>query len=369
MKQAEEQLLRIIRCGIVAVPVPLVVEEEECQEITRIAIGHAIAGVTFAGLERSIAQHPEETKVHKKLLLQCYMKAEQLKKQKKNYDIVMAEFARLMEKEQIDYVVFKGLAVASHYLKPESRDIGDIDFYVPKWDFERAVNVIEKQLKVIIEKDDIDKHFSFSWHGIRFEMHYQIETFGYNGYQQYFNNQVDSSMKKQLPVFVANDMQVPMLPPMWDLIVVFKHLMNHLIGEGVGLRQTIDFIVLVSCYQQAIDVKILQDQLSRIGYLRAFSAMVTLAERYFSVEWPAYWQTEQSGFRKKSFIYAGYLMDDILKNGNFGRMDYHHLKNRKAKRLETTIRFFRHCYRYYQLAPKEIIHLIPKRISISLKAH
>jgi len=369
MRKAEEQLLRIIRCGILKMPEPLIIDEGGCDVLFELALGHVIAGVTFVGIERSMAQYPNETNVHITLLLQMLYEAERLREQKTKYDAVMADFARLMEKEQIDYVVFKGLAVASHYLKPESRDIGDIDFYVPEWDFERAVNAIEKQLNVHIEKDDIDKHFSFNWRGIRFEMHYQIETFGFKQYQQYFNAQVDACLKQQIATFAVNDTQVPMLPPMWDLIVVFKHLMNHLIGEGVGLRQTTDFAVLISCYQQTIDVKDLQEHLSRIGYLKAFSAMVALTERFLSVSWPSYWQTEQSRFREKAFAYSDKLISDILKNGNFGRMDYQHLKNGTAKRLETTIRFFRHCFRYYPLAPKDIIHLIPKRISISLKAH
>ncbi len=369
MKQTESHLLEIIRCGTGMAPKPLAINDAEGVELLKMALGHAVAGLTFAGLERLKAQNDEHTEIPKLFLLQCYLKAEQLKKLRLRFEKAIVAFAHLLTEEQIDYVVFKGLAVASHYPKPECRDMGDIDFYVPEWDFDRAMHLIEQHLKVQIEKDDIDKHFSFTWQGLRFEMHYQIETFGYRQYQSYFNEQIDHCIKDGLASFTIQDVQVPMLPPLWDIIVVFKHFMNHLIGEGVGLRQTTDMAVLVQCYQQKMDVEALQMHLRKIGYLKAFSAMVALVERYFGTSWEAYWDSDEGGYRKKAFVNADILMKDILKNGNFGRLDYRHHQHGNAKRIETTKKFFTHCFRYFSLAPREIVSLIPKRIYISLKAH
>ena len=82
----------------------------------------------------------------------------------------IADFSLVMDRHGLRYVIFKGVAVARHYPVPSSRTMGDVDFYVPATDFEKAVAVIEEELKVEIEKEDIDKHYSFDYQGIRFEI-------------------------------------------------------------------------------------------------------------------------------------------------------------------------------------------------------
>jgi hypothetical protein len=108
----------------------------------------------------------------------------------------------------------------------------------------------------------------------------------------------------------------------------------------------------------------LREHLQNIGYLKAFDAMVALVGRYYNVSWDAY----RDFLSSKDFRMADMLMADIMKNGNFGRMDYKHRSGWK-KRMETTYRFFANCMKYFCLAPWEIMCLVPKRVCISLRAH
>lgn len=339
----------------------------EWEELFSTAKGHVIIGLCFAGIEKL----PKEQLPGKDLLIQWFGLATLHKNQKRTYDAVMAEFATLLHQAKIRFVVFKGLAAAAKYPVPALRTMGDIDFYVPPADFRRAVEYIEANLCKIEEKDCIDKHFAFTWKGIRFEMHYQMETFGYDRHQSYYNQWIDDAIAKDIHFFDVQATQVPMLPPEADLVHVFKHWMNHLIGEGIGLRQTTDIAVLTGAYRQSIDIETLKLHLSRIGYLRAFDAAVLLVEKYYAIPWPEYWEERYmtaSLPRNVASRFADKLMKDILENGNFGRSAYKY-KTGLAKRLETSFRFFSHCIRYYRLAPKDILYKIPKQIAISLKAH
>lgn len=339
----------------------------EWEELFSAAKGHVIMGLCFAGIEKL----PKEQMPDKDLLIHWFGLATLQKNLKRKYDAVMAEFAALLQQAQIRFVVFKGLAVAAKYPVPELRTMGDIDFYVPPTDFHRAVEYIESTLCQIEEKDYIDKHFAFTWKGIRFEMHYQMETFGYDKHQAYYSRWMDDAMASGTCCFDALGTPVPMLPPEADLVHVFKHWMNHLIGEGIGLRQTTDIAVLTGAYRQHIDVGPLKQHLSRIGYLRAFDAVVLMVEKYYAIPWPEYWEDRyMTGSLPRSVAsrFADRLMNDVLRNGNFGRSAYKY-KTGLAKRLETTFRFFNHCVRYYRLAPKDILHKVPKQIAISLKAH
>lgn len=337
----------------------------EWKNVFQLGIGHTIAGVLFRGVERL----PKEQRPPRDIVLQWFALAERVKHQKAYMDGVLADFARLMQREHIVYVVFKGLAVASKYLAPASRVIGDIDFYVPRSDFARCLAVIEANLGVVVQKEDIDKHYSFDWRNVRFEMHYQMETFGRQKHQRYFGKLVDDSITSSKCTFEAYGVEVAMLPPMVDLMLVFKHWMGHYIGEGIGLRQTIDLAVLTEAYRDRVDVEALKRHLSAIGYLKAFDAVVALVERYFLTPWPEYWERGLASLKKdKACKYADMLMADVIRNGNFGRSDYKY-KVGTMKRVETTWRFLRHCSKCLPLAFTEMVCMLPKRIHISLKAH
>lgn len=339
------------------------------QSMLTLAKGHAVGGLLAEAIMdgciciTDASKHISEKRM---LLMQVAELQMQHRVQKHHFDNVLSEMVLLLQKEGIDFVVFKGPAVASFYPIPASRTMGDIDFYVPEWDYARALKLLESTLDVIVERCDVDKHDSFCYKGIRFEMHYQMETFGAEKHQRYFSALVDREIKEdRLGNFkVSNDVQVPMLSPEVDLILVFKHMFTHLIGEGVGLRQTTDVAVLLHAYIPVLNIDVLREHLNEIGYLKAFDAIVALVDRYYGARWEEY----RKLLSPKDFSMADQLMKDILKNGNFGRMDY---KNRSGwrKRLETTIRFFSNCWKYFCLAPWDIVCMVPKRICISLRAH
>lgn len=284
------------------------------------------------------------------------------------FEDAVGRFARLMKENGIAYVVFKGLAVARLYPEPFVRTMGDVDFYVPQRDFLRAVDVIERGLHVEMDKEDVDKHYSFDWQGIRFEMHYQIETFGSHRHQHRFDRMINEAMAEHTDSFKVCDSdgketEVCVLPPEEDLIVVFKHWFNHLLVEGVGLRQTLDLVVLLNAYRDKINAGRLMTALDGIGYMKAFRAMLAMMKQYFGMDWTdSFFVSDHRDER-----YAGKLMATVMESGNFGRKAYRNHTEGKKKSMETATRALRHCVTFLRLAPKDIIYLIPRRIGITLK--
>ena len=236
---------------------------DESRELIRLSKEHTVLGIVANAVCSgriclSVSRGQDGIKKQTVLELMQYHMLHQ--KQYQQFEYAISDFADLMKKHQIPYVVFKGMAVALFYPSPYSRTMGDVDFYIPASDFDKAVGIIESELKVTIEKDEIDKHFCFDYHGIRFEMHYQIETFGNAKHQKYFNRLIDKLLASTSS-FKAKDKDVVILPPIGDLVVVFKHWFNHLLIEGVGLRQTLDLLVLLNAYQDKIDFLLLQKHL------------------------------------------------------------------------------------------------------------
>lgn len=313
-----------------------------------------IAGSAAEGRGETVMRLMQQTMAHRQTM--------------QRFEDAVGRFARLMKENGIAYVVFKGLAVARLYPEPFVRTMGDVDFYVPQRDFLRAVDVIERGLHVEMDKEDVDKHYSFDWQGIRFEMHYQIETFGNRRHQRRFNRMIDEAMAEHTDSFKVCDSdgketEVCVLPPTEDLIVVFKHWFNHLLVEGVGLRQTLDLVVLLNAYRDKMNVGRLMTALDGIGYMKAFRAMLAMMKQYFGMDWTDCFFE----FYRRDERYAGKLMATVMESGNFGRKAYRNHTEGKKKSMETATRALRHCVTFFRLAPKDIIYLIPRRIGITLK--
>lgn len=366
MDKVEEKLLDILR--------EEVLEQEgedsqmllkESRELIRLAKEHTVLGIVANAvcnnrIHLTVSQEQESLRKQTVLGLMQYHMLHQ--KQYQQFERTISAFADLMNKHQIPYVVFKGMAVAQFYPSPYSRTMGDVDFYVPASDFDNAVGIIESELKVTIERDEIDKHFCFDYHGIRFEMHYQIETFGNAKHQKYFNFLIDTLLSSTSS-FKANDKDVAILPPIGDLIVVFKHWFNHLLIEGVGLRQTLDLLVLLNAYQDKIDFFLLQKHLKAIGYWKAFKAMVAMMEQRFGlVSSNSYCHLESA-----DYTYGDMLLREVLSSGNFGRKAYKNHSQGRKKSIETAQRALGHCLKFFRLAPWDICCLLPKRIMITFK--
>lgn len=197
--------------------------------VMRLAREHAVTGIVAnAAMRNRIVIAGGAAEGRGEAVMRLVQQTMAHRQNQRRFEDAVGRFARLMEENSIAYVVFKGLAVARHYPEPFVRTMGDVDFYVPQRDFLRAVDVIERGLHVVMDKEDVDKHYSFDWQGIRFEMHYQIETFGNHRHQLCFDRMIDEAMAEHMDSFTVcdsdgNETEVSVLPPTEDLIVVFKH--------------------------------------------------------------------------------------------------------------------------------------------------
>lgn len=337
--------------------------------VMRLAREHAVTGIVAnAAMRNRIVIAGGAAEGRGEAVMRLMQQTMAHRQNQRRFEDAVGRFARLMEENSIAYVVFKGLAVARHYPEPFVRTMGDVDFYVPQRDFLRAVEVIERGLHVEMDKEDVDKHYSFDWQGIRFEMHYQIETFGNHRHQLCFDRMIDEAMAEHTDSFTVcdsdgNETEVSVLPPTEDLIVVFKHWFNHLLVEGVGLRQTLDLAVLLTAYRDKINVARLMTALNGIGYMKAFRAMLAMMMRYLGLDWFDNFFV----YNRCDERYANKLMAAVMESGNFGRKAYRNHTTGKKKSMETATRALRHCVKFFWLAPKDIICLIPRRIGITLK--
>lgn len=226
------------------------------------SIRQAVAGIAFEGVKKL----PETQRPPQRLLFEWIALSEQIKRQNHVLDKEVEALAALLDKHQIKYAVVKGQIVASYYDKPEYRQSGDIDFYVPQEDAEKAKKVIEDAWHVEMDKGDSEKHFDFKHNGVTYEMHFRLFEWNQEKKEKYWHDILHDAMNYRAKI---GDTQVATLEPTVHALYVFLHLYHHLIEVGVGLRQFCDLAMMLKA---DIDRERLKKYLEILGIKRAFRA-------------------------------------------------------------------------------------------------
>lgn len=360
MTRTQQMLLSILRSALWS-DEPIEITVEQLNDVMRVAreqtVDGLVAGAIVDGKVKLTDSPLKEDAIMDLMGV--------IVKQKQNYvkqSAAVIELDKLFREEGIKYIVFKGTAAASCYNRPYLRTMGDIDFYIPHPYYAKAKSFIEAQWEVKIARSESEKHDTFTYKGIPFELHHSVETFGTHKHQELFDQLIDENVNKAVEHKVYNGSAFT-LPPEESVLVVFKHMFNHLLIEGIGLRQVVDVAVLLNHYHDAININHFRALLKSLGYLHAFDCTVAMLYKYLGMPKAK----DFSPCPGKNIRWGDRIMEMVLESGNFGRSSYKGKGKNKSR--ETAIHAFRHTILLSPLILTEVICFIIKRIKISLGKH
>ncbi|MCQ2136162.1 MAG: nucleotidyltransferase family protein [Bacteroidales bacterium] len=185
------------------------------------------------------------------------------------------------ENHSIRAVQLKGLTFAQLYPNPERRIQGDIDWWFPEEEgFERALEVARNNDVKIVFDSDGDLHYMLG--GVCVEHH--RKGFRYEG-------------------------------EMGVLVHVQEHILKHAMIFGVGMRQICDYALVRKAYIGKIDRGEYAAALEECG-LSKWNALLDSAVIKMGILPEAFSKEELSAKDKSK---CDYLIELILKDGNFGR--------------------------------------------------
>ncbi len=218
------------------------------QELYSFASKQALMGLCFDGIERLEKEYPEELKrnpIGRELLMNWMGKAQQIRRQNMKVNAVAGKLFAMLRVDGMRCCVLKGQGNALMYPNPYSRTPGDIDVWIDA-SRERIMEYTQKKFEL---GDDIRlQHLETSLDGVPVELHFFPCSMNNPIYharlQKWFRRYADlhCSHIVGLPDG-AGDIAIPTTA--FNVVYQLTHLYHHFFDEGIGMRQIIDYFLVV----------------------------------------------------------------------------------------------------------------------------
>ena len=148
---------------------------------------------------------------------------------------------------------------------------------------------------------------------------------------------------------------IPTLAPTYNALFIFVHIFQHLIADGIALRQFCDWARVLSVQNGAIDLMLLESHLKNLGLLKAYTGLGAMLTEYLGLpeEQFPFMISDQDRKRLPA------LWENMQERGNFGQKVQYRTKNMMAHGLEHLWRMSKQAREFYHYAPAEAWWHIP----------
>lgn len=297
---------------------PCELSEAEATELVDLAKKQAVLGLAIDALFRNNVKMP------RKNVVRCVNLLDLVKQQviKLNHGVI--ELHQLFSQEGVDYSIVKGQVVAAYYPDALLRHPGDIDYYCDSINFEKAYQLLKERWGITPEENDSGRHVCFDYDGVTFEGHYALLIPYGKKERAYWDQLLDSDKGGTVTV---DGVAIRTLSPTIHTLFIFRHLYNHLINMGVGLRQFCDLAVMLHYAKEWIDMDMLCVHLKALGMEKAWRACGAILVDHLGMPEGdlGYMLSDQD--RK----YAKRILDVVLYSGNMGHYEGNQLRERGGR--------------------------------------
>ena len=289
--------------------IPSSLKEADWKELYRIAQKQCLVGILFDGIQKL---PPAEVGMSKDLLLQWMMQCQMLEKTNVRLNDAAIQVSEWFRKKGFRTCILKGQGNALMYPNGLHRTPGDIDIWVEGGDkrvisFVRSISPHEKACY---------HHIEFpSYKGVEVEVHYRpsfLLCFWHNRkLQNYYEKVKEKQFSHRVTLGEQGGVAIPTVK--FNLIFQLTHIYAHLMNEGIGLRQLLDYY-FVLLHADIKDLAELQRNLKRFGLWKFAGAIMYIMQEVFGM--PASRLIVPSNEK-----YGIFVLNEVLEAGNFGKYD------------------------------------------------
>ena len=179
-------------------------------------------------------------------------KAQQIRRQNMKVNAVAGKLFSMLKEDGMRCCVLKGQGNALMYPNPYSRTPGDIDVWIDA-NRERIMEYAQKKFEL---GDDIRlQHLETSLDGVPVELHFFPCSMNYPIYharlQKWFKRNADLQCSNvvSLPDGIG---EIAIPTTAFNVIYQLTHLYHHFFDEGIGMRQIIDYFLVVNDFSKNV---------------------------------------------------------------------------------------------------------------------
>lgn len=251
---------------------------EQWKKVYTLAKQQSVLGVAFAGIEKL----PKESRPPMQLLMRWATEVEAIRGMNALMNKEAARLTRLFTDAGRKNAVLKGQANARLYPDPWLRQSGDIDIWV-----EGGRDSINKMLVKMGLLSEKDLEYGRFWHhahlertkdGIMAEVHYRPASgnpYKSQELQDFLNSEI---LNAEL---VPEGFYAPSIK--FALVMQLSHLQQHFYSGGLGLRQYIDYYILLKSSTAEVRREV-SSVMKRLGMFHACSAVMWVLQQVLGLD-------------------------------------------------------------------------------------
>lgn len=230
--------------------------------VYRESVRQTVTGLVYRG----VCRLPDRFLPPRKLLFKWVACVDDIERQNARMNLVIRELYDQFASSGLKVVLQKGQGVAMFYDSPMLRECGDIDFYFPdRSDYDKTFQMLRKH-QVALQRA-ADESFNYNWKGIRVEHHTRLFDLCRPSSRKWLKRmESEYGYVKENGVCDAGGIDVP--SPVLNLILLNAHILKHVLGHGIGLRQLCDMARASYSLHDKVDGNLIREIYGRLGISR-----------------------------------------------------------------------------------------------------
>lgn len=308
--------------------------DSEWDSIHSESLRHLVTAIVY----RAINRLPKEQRPSMELVFQWASEAETVRGHNELLNAEAARLAQLFEAQGRKTAVLKGAANARLYPDPFMRHAGDIDLWV-EGGRKSVEDLVKKMGYEIDEKDTGAPHHIhiLGMSKVPVEIHFRPGS-------GVFSPFANRHLLRYLEVEILNTERVPegfSVPSIkFALAMQLAHIQRHFFKGGVGLKQIVDYFVLLE-HSTADDRREISAKLSRFGLKRLGAAVMWIMGEVFGLENDKMLVAPDTKLGKR-------MLAEVYESGNFG---FNRVNAKDEHGMNFVVRWLGNRWKTIRLAP------------------
>jgi hypothetical protein len=317
------------------------VEQHDWDAFFNFCQKHAILGLGFGAVEKI----SPEKRPSKGVTLKWFSYVDRIEQRNKLLNERCKDIVKLFEDNGFHSCILKGQGNAAMYPQPLRRQSGDIDVWVGGR-IRDVVSYIQRttspqQIEITYHHTDFP-----IWENVEVEVHYRPMWLN----SPWRNYRLQNWFRQQAPEQFAHmdeklGFSVP--TPVFNMVYQLLHVFHHLLEEGVGYRQILDYYYLLQHCQES-ERQSAMEVINYLGLKRIAGALMYVLGEAFSLPTDKMLSVPDTKAGKD-------LLSEITLSGNFGKSDLRNEKLMKKSGLCRKLMQSRRLVQMVALYPEETL--------------